>query len=161
MATTVVACSLRYDRAVVAHVGDSRCYLVRGGEVSVLTQDHTVSAEQVRLGVISAKEGGESVHRNLLSRSLGNDLFVSVDIDQHYVLPGDILVLCSDGLHSSVEPSDMARLLGPNADLKRAAQNLVALANERDGHDNITALVVRVRNVERIGMYRGRPYRIR
>ncbi|MBS1857281.1 MAG: serine/threonine-protein phosphatase [Acidobacteria bacterium] len=161
IATTVVACCLRYDRAVVAHVGDSRCYLIRGGRASALTRDHTVSAEQVRMGILSAKDGAESSQRHLLSRSLGNDLFVSVDVDDHLLAPGDVLLLCSDGFHASIEESDMAQLLGPNADLARAARVLVGLAKQRDGEDNITVQAIRVRDVERMGMYRGRPYRLR
>jgi protein phosphatase len=161
MATTIVACTLRYDRAVVAHVGDSRCYLVRNGHATALTRDHSVSSEQIRLGLITAKEGAESGNRHLLSRSLGNDLFVSVEIGDHSLIPGDTLLLSSDGLHNSVGASDIAELLSPVVDLNVASRNLVALANERDGADNITVQVVRVRSVERIGIYRGRPYRLR
>src|SRR6266571_5112210 len=80
MATTIVTCALRYDRAVVAHVGDSRCYLIRHGHVTALTRDHTVAGEQARLRLISAKEAAESGNRHVLSRSLGNDLFANVDI---------------------------------------------------------------------------------
>src|SRR5215472_13631632 len=99
MATTIVACALRYDRVAVAHVGDSRCYLIRQGRASLLTRDHTVVNDQVRLGILSAKEAAESERRHLLSRSLGNDLFVGVETSDHQVLPGDTLALCSDGLH--------------------------------------------------------------
>jgi serine/threonine protein phosphatase PrpC len=161
MATTLVACALRYDRAVVAHVGDSRCYLIRNGDVTVLTRDHTVVGDQVRLGVISAKEASDSRNRHLLSRSLGNDLFVSVDTGDHPLVAGDLLLLCSDGLHNAVDGSDMARLLPHGVDLNTAARSLAALANERDGGDNITLQLVRVRSVERVGMYRGRPYKLR
>jgi protein phosphatase len=161
MATTMVACALRYDRAAVAHAGDSRCYRIRHGHATALTRDHTLSGEQVRLGLITAKEGAESANRHLLSRSLGNDLFVSVDTGDHMALPGDILLLCSDGLHNSVGPLDMAQLLGPDADLETAAHDLVALANQRDGGDNISVQLIRIRTVERMGMYRGRPYRLR
>ena len=159
--TTVVACGLRYDHAVIAHVGDSRCYLVRNGEARALTRDHSVAAEQVKMGLITAREGAESVNRHLLSRSLGNSLFVKVDITDQFLLAGDVLVLCSDGLHNSVLAADLARVLGPNADLQAAARTLIGLANERDGSDNITLQVVRIRGIERVGMYRGRPYRLR
>ena len=161
MATTIVACALRYDRATVAHVGDSRCYLIRRGIAVSLTNDHTVSAEQLRLGLITAREGAESANRHLLSRSLGNDLFVNVDAKEHSLLPGDVLLLCSDGLHNSVQPSDISRSIGGAADLDGGLRSLVALANERDGSDNITIQAIRVLNVERVGMYRGRPYRLR
>lgn len=161
MATTLVACALRFDHAVVAHVGDSRCYLVRRGRAALLTRDHTMVNEQVRLGVLSAKEAAQSATRHLLSRSLGGDLFVSVDISDHQIHTGDVLVLCSDGLHGSVEPSEIANIVSHGAALASAADKLVALANERDGSDNISVLLIRIRGVERVGMYRGRPYKLR
>src|ERR1700722_15730490 len=89
MATTIVACALRYDRATVAHVGDSRCYLIRRNEAALLTSDHTLVNEQVRLGILSADEARESESRHLLSRSLGGALFVNVDIGEHQVLADD------------------------------------------------------------------------
>jgi protein phosphatase len=77
------------------------------------------------------------------------------------VFPGDILALCSDGLHGAVDTADFARILTRNCALQQAVQDLVALANSRDGSDNISVLAVRVRSVERVGMYRGRPYKLR
>ena len=161
MATTLVACALRYDRAVVAHVGDSRCYLVRSGSATALTRDHTVASEQARLGLLSAQEAAEVETRHVLSRSLGGDLFVGVETGDHQVLAGDVLVLCSDGLYGAVPESDIARVVSHSLDLNAAAGELVALANERDGSDNISVQLVRVRSVERVGMYRGRPYKLR
>jgi PPM family protein phosphatase len=161
MATTIVACGLRHDRAVVAHVGDSRCYLIRRGEAIQITRDHTVAAEHERLGILTAQEAAEANTRHVLSRSLGGDLFVNVDIDDHQIFAGDILLLCSDGLHGPVKPADLVRIVGDGADLATAAQELVALANERDGGDNCSVQLIRVLSVERVGMYRGRPYRLR
>jgi len=161
MATTIVACSLRHDRAVVAHVGDSRCYLVRQRQGKLLTRDHTVAQDQARLGILSSKEAAEAPTRHVLSRSLGMDLFVNVETSEHQILPGDVLVLCCDGLYHSVETSEIAAVAGHGADLNAAAQRLVALANDRDGSDNISVQLIRVRNVERVGMYRGRPYKLR
>ena len=160
MATTIVACALRYDRVTVAHVGDSRCYLIRRGQAVQLTRDHTLAGDQFRLGVLSASEFESSETRHVLSRSLGAELVVKPDIGEHQVFAGDVLLLCSDGMHNSVSGSEMAAVLGPEADLSKAAQRLVDLANQRDGGDNITALIIRIRNVERVGMYRGRPYRL-
>ncbi len=161
MATTLVAGVLRYDQATVVHVGDSRCYLVRRGHATPLTRDHTVAGEQVSMGVLSAGEAADSPTRHLLSRSLGNDLFVSAEINAHAVRPEDVLLLCSDGLHGEVTASEMAAALPHGADLNAAAQALVALANQRGGSDNISVQLIRVRNVERVGMYRGRPYKLR
>jgi len=161
IATTIVVCSLRYDRVVIAHVGDSRCYRVRENQAHLLTRDHTFSGEQLRLGLIAAKEAAESANRHLLSRSLGNDLFVAVDTSDHLLQPGDVFVLCSDGLHNSVTSDDIAKVLAGEADVDEGARKLVALANERDGGDNITVQVIRVESVGRMGMYRGRPYNLR
>ena len=160
MGTTIVTCALRYDRATIAHVGDSRCYLIRRGQATQLTRDHTVANEQFRLGVLSAAELERAQTRHVLSRSIGSELVVKVDIAEHQVFAGDVLLLCSDGLHGSVTGSEMAAILGPDAELNAAAQRLVDIANQRDGGDNISALIIRIRNVERVGMYRGRPYRL-
>ena len=160
MATTLVSCALRYDRAVVAHVGDSRCYLIRRGHAMSLTRDHTVVNDQVRLGVMSAREAAKAETRHILSRSLGLDLFVSVDASEHQVLAGDVLLLCSDGLHGAVSGAEIARTAS-SGDLQDAAGTLIELANEHDGSDNVSVLLIRVKTVERVGMYRGRPYRLR
>jgi serine/threonine protein phosphatase PrpC len=161
MATTLVACALRYDRATVAHVGDSRCYVIRRGHAMALTRDHTVVNDQVRLGVMSAREAAKAHTRHILSRSLGTDLFVNVEVSEHHVMAGDILLLCSDGLHGAVPPQEIGRVVGHAALLEDAARQLVDLANELDGGDNVSVLLIRVRNVERVGMYRGRPYKLR
>ncbi|MGA9882448.1 MAG: protein phosphatase 2C domain-containing protein [Candidatus Acidiferrales bacterium] len=160
MATTIVACALRYDRVVVAHVGDSRCYLIRQGEGRIITRDHTFAAEQVRMGILSPKEAAESESRHILSRSLGAGLTANVEVNEHQVFVGDALVLCSDGLHGSVETSEIAAVVGRAENLDFAARRLVDIANDRDGSDNISLQIVRVRSVERVGMYRGRPYRL-
>jgi serine/threonine protein phosphatase PrpC len=160
MATTIVACTLRYDRAAIAHVGDSRCYLIRSGEASVLTRDHTVANEHVKLGLLSSDEAGQADTRHMLSRSVGSELVVKAEINEHQVLADDVLILCSDGLHGSVSGSEMAAV-AREGDLLHAAQRLVDIANQRDGSDNITVQLIRVRSVERVGMYRGRPYLLR
>jgi protein phosphatase len=161
MATTIVACAVRFDRAVIAHVGDSRCYLIRHGRARQLTRDHTVVNDQVRLGILNAKEASEHQNRHLLSRSLGADLFVNVDTTDTQVLPGDSLLLCSDGFHGSMPEAQIGNIVNHNQDAKLAATKLVQLANELDGGDNISVQLVRILNVERMGMYRGRPYKLR
>jgi PPM family protein phosphatase len=160
MATTIVACALRHDQAVVAHVGDSRCYLIRHGEATTLTRDHTVVAEQVRLGLLSKQEAAESQNRHLLRRSLGNEMFVNIDIAHHQIVPGDLIILCSDGLHGPVSEKDMVDVVRQQPDLEAAASELIEMANQRDGSDNVTVQLIHVCGVERIGMYRGRPYKL-
>ncbi len=161
MASTIVVCALRFDRATVAHVGDSRCYLIRTGDAKPITRDHTVVADQLRLGLVSAEEAAKSSQRHVLSRSLGMNLFVNIDVDEVQLLPGDVLLLCSDGLHDAVTPAEMAEATRRHRDLAVAAQELVDRANEEDGSDNISLQLIRVRSVERMGMYRGRPYKLR
>ena len=160
MATTMVACALRYDRVTVAHAGDSRCYLIRNGKATQITRDHTIASEQARLGLVSTREAAESSTRHILSRSLGTELIVNVETNDHQVYAGDVLLLCSDGLHGSVEASEMAALCSHGLDLLTAAEKLVALANDRGGDDNISVQIIRVQDVERMGMYRGRPYKL-
>ena len=160
MATTMVACALRYDRVTVAHAGDSRCYLIRNGKGTQITRDHTIASEHVRLGLVSTQEAAESSTRHILSRSLGTELIVNVETNDHQVYAGDVLLLCSDGLHGSVESSEMAALCSHGLDLSIATEKLVALANDRGGDDNISVQIIRIRDVERMGMYRGRPYKL-
>lgn len=161
MATTLVACALRYDRAAIVHVGDSRCYLIRRGQAALLTRDHTVANEHVKLGLISTDELADAPTRHVLSRCLGSELIVAGEISEHQVFAEDVLLLCSDGLHGSVTASEMAAVASRGGDLTAAAQRLVDIANQRDGSDNISVQLIRVRSVERVGMYRGRPYLLR
>jgi PPM family protein phosphatase len=161
IATTLVTCALRFDRVVVAHVGDSRCYLIRRGQARALTRDHTLASDHIRLGILSEREAAEASTRHVLSRSLGMELFVGVETSDHQLLVGDTLLLCSDGLHGSVSTSQIAHLVSHSDDLNTAAQELVGLANQQDGRDNISVQLIRVRGVERMGMYRGRPYKLR
>ena len=161
MATTIVACALRFDRVTVSHVGDSRCYLVRDKVAVALTRDHTISNEQLRLGLLTAAEAASAETSHVLSRSIGTNMFVTVDTSEHQLLAGDILVLCSDGLHHSVLPEDIVQIASAESELSAAARKLVLLAKQRDGSDNISIQIIRIRSVERVGMYRGRHYKIR
>jgi serine/threonine protein phosphatase PrpC len=160
IATTIVACAIRYDRATVAHVGDSRCYLIRRGEVSQLTRDHTVANEHRRLGILTSRQASSASTKNLLSRSLGNEMFVSIDTSDHLLTAGDALLLCSDGLYRSLSVSEMASAVSPKQDLTASAERLVSLANARDGSDNVSVQIIRIKSVESVGMYRGRLYKL-
>jgi len=160
MATTVVACALRYDQAVISHVGDSRCYLVRDNRARQVTQDHTLVNEQRKMGLISASEIAKSDSRHLLLRSLGPEMFVSADTTALTLQPGDVLILSTDGLHDEMSEAEIALIASQKKDAGQIARDLVARAVEIDGGDNTTAQVIRVRSVEQVGMYRGRPYRL-
>jgi protein phosphatase len=160
MATTLVTCALRHDQAVVSHVGDSRCYLIRNGQAKQVTQDHTWVNEQRKMGLLTAQEASESDSRHVLIRSMGPEMFVSPDTTVLTLLPNDVLVLCTDGLHDEMPEPLMAEIVSQKKNMQEIAAELVARAVEIDGGDNTTAQVIRVRSVEQVGMYRGRPYRL-
>jgi protein phosphatase len=141
-------------------VGDSRCYLFRDGVGAQLTRDHTMAAEQFRLGILSQAEASDADNRHILTRCLGNELFVAADTVTVNIIAGDVLLLCSDGLHGYVSDEKMRQLIHSTSDLEMAAARLVTAANEAGGLDNISVQIVRVRSVERMGLYRGRPYRL-
>ncbi|MGA3046261.1 MAG: protein phosphatase 2C domain-containing protein [Terracidiphilus sp.] len=160
MATTLVACALRHDQAIVSHVGDSRCYLVRDGQTKRITQDHTWVNEQRKMGLLSASEMAESESRHVLIRSLGPEMFVAADTTALTLQVGDVLVLSTDGVHDEMSDREIASIVTQNKSMIEIARELVARAVEIDGGDNTTAQVIKVRSVEQVGMYRGRPYRL-
>jgi PPM family protein phosphatase len=160
MASTLVLCALRFDSAVVSHVGDSRCYLFRSGNLTSLTHDHSMVDEQVRLGIISKADAADHPNRHILTRSLGNEMFVAADTITVNIIPGDVLLLCSDGLHGYVPDPAIQRVLLTKPELDKAAAGLIDAANAAGGHDNVSVQLIRVRSVERMGLYRGRPYRL-
>ena len=161
MATTLVACAMRHDQATISHVGDSRCYLVRNGQARQITQDHTLVNQQRKLGILSAADIATSDSRHVLIKSLGPEMFVSPDTTTITLQVGDVLVLCSDGVHDEMNERTLAGIVSQSSkDIQEIARELVARAVEIDGGDNTTAQVIRVRAVEQVGMYRGRPYRL-
>ncbi len=125
MATTLVTCALRHDQAVVAHVGDSRCYLVRQGKARQLTQDHTWVNEQRKLGVLSEEEAAASESRHVLTRSLGPEMFVSADTVSLTLQAGDIFVLTTDGVHDAVKEPMVAAIVSQAKDMESIARELV------------------------------------
>lgn len=160
LATTLVACAMRYDQAIVSHVGDSRCYLVRNGKARQVTQDHTLVNEQRKMGLVTVDEICDSDARHVLIRSLGPELLVSPDTTAISLQTGDVLVLCTDGVHDEMSESMIAEIASMKKTAEEIARELVHKAVEIDGGDNTTAQVIRVRSVEQVGMYRGRPYRL-
>ena len=160
MATTLVACALRHDQAIVSHVGDSRCYLVRGGYAKQITQDHTWLNDRQNKGLLSAQDAAISDQGHVLTKALGPELIVSPDTTALTLHPGDVLVLCSDGLYGRLGSTELAEIASQNKAAAAIARELVARAVELDGQDNATAQVIKVRSIEQVGMYRGRPYRM-
>ena len=160
MGCTFVGCALRFDSAVVSHVGDSRCYLLREGVLTQLTHDHTMANEQIRLGILTTAQAQDGDTRHMLTRSLGQEMFVAADTITVNIIPGDTLMLSSDGLHGAVSDDTLRYLLTARERLDAAAEALVSAANDAGGEDNISVQLIRVLGVERMGLYRGRPYRL-
>ncbi len=143
MGTTVVALVIRPPHSYIAHVGDSRAYLVRGGRIVQLTKDHSLVQQWVDQGVMKPDEARHSGRRNVLTRVVGSRSDVEVDIlsPPHVLAPGDLFVLCSDGLHGQVEDDEIRRAV-VEMDPQEACGRLVAMARDRGGPDNITVQVI-------------------
>lgn len=148
MGTTLVVAVFRDDQMTVAHVGDSRLYRWRNGELRLLTRDHSVLREQLDSGIITAEQARQSRNRNLLTRALGVDPVVEPELAEHAVEPGDVYLLCSDGLNDMVEDGDIAAMLVSQSErLAACAAELVRAANDRGGRDNVSVALVRVGQV--------------
>ena len=144
MGATLTAAWIDGPKLSIMHVGDSRAYLLRSGTLQQLTSDHSLVAEQVRHGILTAAEAEESQMQSVLLRALGSQSEVEVDAEEHAVIARDILLLCSDGLTRMVIEPEIAGTLQSEPDATQAAQKLVDLANDRGGSDNITIIVVRI-----------------
>ncbi len=143
MGTTLVVAVFYLDRLSIAHVGDSRLYRVRQGQLEQLTSDHTMRQELVDRGFYTEQEARSMVQRNLVTRALGVDASVAVDIQEELVLPGDLYALCSDGLYDMLDEEVIARSLVSCNDLQHCTQELIDLANNSGGKDNISLILVR------------------
>jgi len=142
MGTTCVALLLHREAAIVGHVGDSRAYLVRDGGIRQLTEDHSLVNEQVRAGLLSSEEAKHSRLRNIITRSVGFEEDVVVDVVGFESRPGDRLLLCSDGLSNLVETEEIRITLASERDPAEVCKSLVGLANERGGDDNVTVIAL-------------------
>ena len=143
MGTTVVAVLAHDDRFVLAHVGDSRIYRIRRDHIVQISRDHSFVQEQVDNGMMSAAEAHQSQYRHMITRALGLKESVDVDLTEEPARPGDVLLLCSDGLSDLLDDEDMLVAVRDHAgDLDQACQALVDRANAKGGDDNITVLVV-------------------
>jgi PPM family protein phosphatase len=144
MGATLTAAWLDGAKLSIAHVGDSRAYLLRGGSLLQLTRDHSLVAEQVRRGILTAAEADESDMQSVLLRALGAQAEIEVDAEEHTLFPRDALLLCSDGLTRVVTDPEIAGTLQAETNPGKAAEKLAALANERGGPDNITVVIARL-----------------
>ncbi|HUO97458.1 MAG TPA: Stp1/IreP family PP2C-type Ser/Thr phosphatase [Rhizomicrobium sp.] len=145
MGTTLVVCLFYDDKMTVGHLGDSRLYMLRDGKFTQVTRDHSLLQEQIDSGIITADQAKHAQHKNLVTKALGIDPTVEPEIREYATRPGDIYLLCSDGLCDMVDDEDMGmtlQALGGN--LKLAAQQLVQMANDNGGKDNVSVILVRV-----------------
>jgi len=143
MGTTLVCLLSGQGRAALAHVGDSRAYLVRGERIRQLTDDHSIVGELLRRNEISEDAAKEHPHRHVLTRALGVRRAVEPDLAELTPQAGDLFVLCSDGLTNHVEDHEIAKAVTQEEDLQEACERLIDLANGRGGEDNTTIIVAR------------------
>jgi PPM family protein phosphatase len=146
MGTTLVTLLLREGAtaAVIAHAGDSRCYLYRSRRLSRCTHDHSLVDEQVRLGAMTREEAERSPFRSVITRAIGTQQTVTEEMQELETQSGDVFLLCTDGLTREVDEEEIERVLGASPDLDRIARRLVEEANDAGGRDNVTCLLVRV-----------------
>ncbi|MDX1972644.1 MAG: Stp1/IreP family PP2C-type Ser/Thr phosphatase [Candidatus Sumerlaeia bacterium] len=145
MGTTMVAMLISADhqQASIAHVGDSRCYLFRGGKLTQLTLDHSWVSEQLQKNIITEEEAKNHRWKNVITRALGNKLDVEVDVQSQAIQANDVFLLCSDGLCGMVEDNQIQATLVENPDLETCIRELIKAANANGGIDNITVVMVR------------------
>ena len=145
MGTTIVAAVFHGSRVSIAHIGDSRCYRLRGGRFEQLTRDHSLLQEQIDSGQITADQARFSLNKNLVTRALGIEAIVPADISEYRVEPDDIYLLCSDGLTDMVDTEIVHGVVDEQrATLEVAAGQLIELANQNGGRDNISVILARV-----------------
>jgi protein phosphatase len=154
MSTTMTAVAVHEGIAHIAHVGDSRCYLLRDGEISQLSRDHTLVARMVAEGKLSPEQAEAHPQRSILTRALGADRDVDVEETNVALVAGDRLLLCSDGLSGLLSSDEISAIATQGSDLDRVCQRLIDEANDRGGPDNITVVLV---DVERVPAGGGLP----
>jgi serine/threonine-protein kinase len=156
MATTLAMVVFRNNEIVVGNVGDSRVYLVRKDEIKQLSTDHTYVGMQQKFGLISEQEAKTSENRSLLTRSIGQEPVIRVDVESTTVFKGDQIVLCSDGLYAYIADSEIASVVSTLSPAQ-ACRRLSALAEQKGTDDNLSVQVLRIDDVEKISYYRGIP----
>src|SRR4051812_24551146 len=147
MGTTCTATYVGEQEVVVAHVGDSRCYLVRDGDLVRLTRDHSLVGELVARGKLTEEQAEVHPQRSVITRALGPEPSVEVDIDVYPAHDGDVFMLCSDGLTSMAREAALKPILVAAGSLERGGRDLIAAANAAGGRDNITVVLFRVEDV--------------
>jgi len=145
MGTTLVVAVYRGERLWLGHIGDSRGYRFRNGHLEQLTRDHSLLQEQIDAGLITAEQAAYSMHKNLVTRAVGVDELVDLEIHDYPVEPGDLLLMCSDGLSDMLSDEQIEQLLRTNDSLPAAGAMLVQAANAAGGRDNIAVVLARAK----------------
>ena len=143
MGTTLVVAVFRGERLLLGHVGDSRCYRLRAGRLQQITRDHSLLQEQIDAGLITPEQAAFSANKNLVTRAVGVEDTVLLETHQHEVLPGDVFLMCSDGLSDMIDDTGIAQLMLANESLETSARVLIEAANDAGGKDNISVILVR------------------
>jgi protein phosphatase len=141
MGTTLVLGCFSDGRLILGHIGDSRCYRLRGTELAQITKDHSLLQEQMDAGLITPEQAATSTNKNLVTRALGVEDAVLLEVNEHKVEPGDIYMMCSDGLSDMVDDEGIAKILAQDVPLEQKVAMLVDAANANGGRDNISVLV--------------------
>ena len=144
MGSTIVAALIRGHALTIGNVGDSRIYLIRQGEIQQLTQDHSLVMEQVRQGYITREQAQQSEMQNVILRALGSEEKLEVDVEDLVAMPGDLILMTSDGLTRHLDDQEILKIITASSSLERMCGDLIQAANQRGGDDNITCLLLRI-----------------
>ncbi|MEY4414375.1 MAG: hypothetical protein RIQ53_1668 [Pseudomonadota bacterium] len=147
MGTTLVVAAFREQQLRVGHVGDSRAYRWRGGQLVQITRDHSLLQEQIDAGLITPEQAAFSANKNLVTRAVGVEDTVLLETHVHDTQPGDTYLMCSDGLSDMLDDGTMARILQSHTTLPEAGRALIDAANDAGGRDNIAVILIRVGGV--------------
>ncbi len=146
MGTTLVLGVFQDTRLMLGHIGDSRCYRLREGEFVQITKDHSLLQEQMDAGLITPEQAATSTNKNLVTRALGVEDAVLLEVNEHRVEPGDVYLMCSDGLSDMVDNDNIAQLLATDLPLEQKVVQLIDAANANGGRDNISVLLAQAQS---------------
>ncbi len=155
MGTTLVVAVFQDSKMLLGHIGDSRCYRLRAGAFEQITKDHSLLQEQIDAGLLTLEQAANSTYKNLVTRALGVDDTVLLDLSEYEVQPGDLYVMCSDGLSDMVDDAEIANIVDGEQTMDEKCDALIDAANRHGGRDNISVLLVQVGNGgEKLGLIR-------
>ena len=142
MGTTLVVAVFQDEKVLLGHIGDSRCYRLRNGELTQITKDHSLLQEQIDAGLLTPEQAATSSHKNLVTRALGVEDAVMLELNEFAVEAGDLYLMCSDGLSDMANDAEIATVLESQTPIEQKADRLITLANEHGGRDNISVLLI-------------------